>query len=202
MTDPRCEADQQAHEVPLVEQLRGIPKDYRTCRAIQWSDDGRETGHQFIPVGVMMHRAADMIEALQSATQRSGLPDAWLEIDHDGNVMEACVEKDLTSPFKWKPLYLEAPQPASAPSGMAMMNDESPTVGEGIDSPMNACMFRDRCRAMKAALSEKQAIPEPEAEMAIRRVAIEFGYRCCEKGMNLQAALAAAPSPDGNEEPK
>jgi hypothetical protein len=51
--------------------------------------------------------------ALLSATQRSGLPDAWLEIDHDGNVMEACVEKDLTSPFKWKPLYLEAPQPAT-----------------------------------------------------------------------------------------
>src|SRR3990167_5704097 len=63
--------DQQAYEVPLVEQLRSIPKEYRTCRAIQWSDDGRETGHQLIPVGFMMHRAADMIEALQSATPRS-----------------------------------------------------------------------------------------------------------------------------------
>ena len=50
-----------------MEQLRSIPKDYRTSRAIQWSDDGRETGHQFIPVGFMMHRAADEIERLKAA---------------------------------------------------------------------------------------------------------------------------------------
>ena len=63
---PQSDADQQACEVPLVEQLRSIPKDYRTCRAIQWSDDGRETGHQFIPVGYMMHRAADEIDRLRA----------------------------------------------------------------------------------------------------------------------------------------
>lgn len=54
-----------ACEVPLVEQLRSVPEDYRTVRAIQWADDGRETGHQFIPVGFLMHRAAAEIERLQ-----------------------------------------------------------------------------------------------------------------------------------------
>ena len=54
-----------ACEVPLVEKLRSIPKDYRTSVAIQWAEDGRETGHRFIPVGYMMHEAADEIEALQ-----------------------------------------------------------------------------------------------------------------------------------------
>lgn len=56
-------------EVPFVEQLRSIPKDYRTVRAIQWSEDGRETGHQYIPVGVMMHRAADEIEKLSAQSE-------------------------------------------------------------------------------------------------------------------------------------
>jgi hypothetical protein len=66
--------DDKCCEVPLIEQLRSIPKDYRTVRAIQWSEDGRETGHQFIPVGFMMHRAADEIErlnALQSSAPAS-----------------------------------------------------------------------------------------------------------------------------------
>ena len=60
-----------ACEVPLIQQLRSIPKDYRTVRAIQWADDGRETGHQFIPVGHMMHRAADELEAAQLSQQRA-----------------------------------------------------------------------------------------------------------------------------------
>lgn len=59
--------ENQACEVPLVEQLRSIPEDYRTVRAIQWSEDGSETGHQFIPVGFMMHRAAAEIERLRAA---------------------------------------------------------------------------------------------------------------------------------------
>lgn len=54
---------EQAYEVPLVEQLRSIPVDYRTCREIQWAEDGTPTGHQFIPVGYMMHRAADELSA-------------------------------------------------------------------------------------------------------------------------------------------
>ena len=59
-------SEDQACEVPLIEQLRSIPKDYRTVRAIQWTEDGRETGHQYIPVGHMMHRAADELEKLAS----------------------------------------------------------------------------------------------------------------------------------------
>jgi hypothetical protein len=70
MTSPP-DADQQECEVPLTEQLRSIPKDYRTCRAIQWSDDGLETGHQFIPVGYMMHRAADEIDRLRATPPRN-----------------------------------------------------------------------------------------------------------------------------------
>ena len=96
--------DQQACEVPLAEQLRSIPKDYRTCRAIQWSEDGRETGHQFIPVGFMMHRAADEIERLQKrcseADQRSPLAVAealgtvFCNMDADGDPVGAQPETD------------------------------------------------------------------------------------------------------------
>ena len=53
-------------EVPIVEKLRSVPKDYRTCVAIQWAENGDETGHRFIPVGYMMHEAADEIERLQA----------------------------------------------------------------------------------------------------------------------------------------
>ena len=98
------DADQQACEVPLTEQLRSIPKDYRTCRAIQWSEDGRETGHQFIPVGFMMHRAADEIERLQKrcseADQRSPLAVAealgtvFCNMDADGDPVGAQPETD------------------------------------------------------------------------------------------------------------
>jgi hypothetical protein len=58
----------------LVEQLRAIPNNYRTWRAIQFTEDGREIGHQSIPVGYMMHEAANKIESLQQqllATQEA-----------------------------------------------------------------------------------------------------------------------------------
>ena len=67
--------DDQACEVPFVEQLRSVPKDCKTVIAIQWSDDGTETGHRFIPVGFMMHRAADEIERLQAAQPEALKPD-------------------------------------------------------------------------------------------------------------------------------
>lgn len=51
-------------EVSIVEKLRSVSEDYRTCEAIQWAEDGAETGHRFIPVGYMMHEAADEIERL------------------------------------------------------------------------------------------------------------------------------------------
>lgn len=58
-------SDRAACATPLVEILRSVPKDYRTARAIQWAQDGTETGHQFIPVGNMMHEAADRIAELE-----------------------------------------------------------------------------------------------------------------------------------------
>ena len=57
-------------EVPIVEKLRSVPKDYRTAVAIQWDEYGRETGHSFIPVGYMMHEAADEIERLNKELQK------------------------------------------------------------------------------------------------------------------------------------
>jgi len=51
--------------VPLVEMLRSVDVKYRTVEPIQWDSDGRETGHRFIPVGHMMHEAADRVEQLE-----------------------------------------------------------------------------------------------------------------------------------------
>lgn len=51
----------EACEVSLVERLRSVPVNYRTCEAIQWAADGTETGHRYTPVGAMMHEAADEI---------------------------------------------------------------------------------------------------------------------------------------------
>ena len=38
-------------EKPIEELLRGIPQDHRICIPFQWAEDGRETGHHYIPVG-------------------------------------------------------------------------------------------------------------------------------------------------------
>ena len=61
--------DHQCCEVPFVEQLRSIKKDARMSYPIQWASDGSETGHQFIPVGYMMHKAADEITALRKRVE-------------------------------------------------------------------------------------------------------------------------------------
>ena len=53
-------------EVPLVERLRAVPKGYRTWIASQWAENGAETGHTHIPVGIMMHEAAAEIESLKA----------------------------------------------------------------------------------------------------------------------------------------
>lgn len=74
-----------ACEIPLVEKLRSVPKDYRTVVAIQWAEDGTETGHRFIPVGYMMHEAAGEIEALRKQNAKNE-DDAtryrWLRAQH------------------------------------------------------------------------------------------------------------------------
>ena len=63
--------ENQACEVPFVEQLRSVPKDFRAERVIQRADDGTPTGHQIIPVGFMFHRAADELERLASPEARA-----------------------------------------------------------------------------------------------------------------------------------
>ena len=62
-------SDNDAREVPFDEQLRTIPKDLRAAFAIQWAADGTETGHRFIPIGYMAHKAADTILALRARVE-------------------------------------------------------------------------------------------------------------------------------------
>jgi hypothetical protein len=57
--------DNRPKEVPLIEQLRSVPIELRVTLEIQWAEDGTATGHRFIPVGYMMHRAADELDGLQ-----------------------------------------------------------------------------------------------------------------------------------------
>ena len=52
-------------EKPIEELLRGVPQDHRICIPFQWAEDGRETGHHYIPVGRHVHQAADKITALR-----------------------------------------------------------------------------------------------------------------------------------------
>ena len=53
-------------QTPLVDLLRDVPKNLRAEWPIQWSDDGRETGHSLAPIGKYCHDAADRIEKLES----------------------------------------------------------------------------------------------------------------------------------------
>jgi len=64
--------DTQCAETPLVDLLRGIPKDHRITVPMMCDEDGREIGHSMIPVGHLMHRAADDLAAAQARVE-------WLE---------------------------------------------------------------------------------------------------------------------------
>ena len=52
-------------QTPLTDLLRDVPKDLRAEWPIQWSDDGRETGHTLSPIGKHCHDAADRIAELE-----------------------------------------------------------------------------------------------------------------------------------------
>lgn len=65
-------------EVPLIEKLRSVPKDWRIIVANQWAGDGREIGHRFIPVGDIMYEAADEIERLRNAIRETLAENAHL----------------------------------------------------------------------------------------------------------------------------
>jgi hypothetical protein len=77
-------------EVPLPEMLRSIPKDYRSCIPFQWSEDGRETGHHMIPVGLQVHQAADRIETLER--ELAAAQEKMAEMQDDAQAM-ALVKK-------------------------------------------------------------------------------------------------------------
>ena len=51
----------QAMQTPLVDLLRGTPRDGRVCH------EESSTSHHFIPYGRLCHEAADTIEALRQA---------------------------------------------------------------------------------------------------------------------------------------
>jgi len=59
------EEQQQAKDVPLMELLRKIPEDYRATIPFQWDENGAETGHHFIPVGKLAHKAAEELDRLR-----------------------------------------------------------------------------------------------------------------------------------------
>ena len=52
-------------QTPLVDLLRDVPKDLRAEWPIQWSEDGRETGHSIAPIGKYCHDAVDKIAELE-----------------------------------------------------------------------------------------------------------------------------------------
>ena len=51
--------------VPLIERLRRIPKKHKVSIAFQWAEDGTATGYSSIPVGYLMHTAADELAKLR-----------------------------------------------------------------------------------------------------------------------------------------
>lgn len=56
------DSKERAGEVPFPELLRAIPSRHRVEIPFLFAEDGTEIGHHIIPVGVHMHRAADLIE--------------------------------------------------------------------------------------------------------------------------------------------
>jgi len=84
MTSPKVEAC----AVPLQELLRSIPSNHRVCIPFQWAEDGTETGHHFIPVGVYMHAAADRIanhEAALTAAREEGARNSQFRPEGDNH---------------------------------------------------------------------------------------------------------------------
>lgn len=124
--------DQQCCEVPLIEQLRSVPKDCRTSYAIQWDEDGRETGHALLPVGFMMHRAAD---ALAAMTKRAD-DDELAYISLKKHVIDCGLEEIEPGLFrnkraeeaKWRTVYKACPKHQSLPWNFMLVTTALPAV--------------------------------------------------------------------------
>ena len=165
-------------EVPLVEQLRSIPKDYRTWRAIQWDEDGRETGHQFIPVGYMMHRAADMIDAL-AVEQPKQNPAAQVALTGNRNAT------DLSAPAAAGPQTAAGQaSKAGAPNGRAAReqsngraSQESVLDTEPAPAAASATAKhywqQEFYRVEKMVEAEQDRVEELERQLAAAKEAIE-----------------------------
>ena len=63
----------EAKQTPLVDLLRGIPKDARWVHD-EYDAEGRSVSTQFVPVGRMMHEAADEIDRLRAAIPKVSAP--------------------------------------------------------------------------------------------------------------------------------
>ena len=75
-------------EKPIEELLRGIPQNHRICVPFQWAEDGRETGHHYIPVGRHVHQAADKITTL-----REQLKDCSAVVDRQQEMLDRNAEQ-------------------------------------------------------------------------------------------------------------
>ena len=60
-----------ACEVPLIELLRSIPREERIVLVTQRDSEGRETGHRYIPVGILAHRAANELADRLNVTEEN-----------------------------------------------------------------------------------------------------------------------------------
>ena len=58
--------DEKACATPLLELARSVPKDLRAEWPIQFSEDGRPSGHAMAPVGRYLHDLADENERLKA----------------------------------------------------------------------------------------------------------------------------------------
>ena len=59
-----------ACDTQITDLLRAVPEDHRISIPIQWSECGLETGHHLIPIGGLVHKAADHIDALTQEVER------------------------------------------------------------------------------------------------------------------------------------
>ena len=82
-----------ACDTQITDLLRAVPEDHRISIPIQWSECGLETGHHLIPIGGLVHKAADHIDALtkdverlQTLNEYANSRLAGLDILYEGNV--------------------------------------------------------------------------------------------------------------------
>jgi hypothetical protein len=151
-------------EVPIVEKLRSVPKDYRTCVAIQWSEDGRETGHRFIPVGYMMHESADEIERLrtQLAERDAALAAQKLLLSKYGRHSYSCEEirgiADGRCSCGLDEALASLPADAKANAKIIKAAEEQERARDSWVDISSADLYLNACTATNQAVREKKEL--------------------------------------------